>query len=251
MLWVAITGGIACGKSVFASMLRQRGYMVVDTDQLAHDVTAPGSPFLNKLALHFGSWVLNEKGELDRPQLFDKLFESSSFKAELESLMHPPIYKEVGRWKKKLVKEKYLLGFCEVPLLYEKELEKDFDFVVVLSSPLFLRETRLKTRLKKREGGSLSSLSESALSKKDSKGQKKQEEQNGQRNKKGQGDQEDQGGQREQEEKFREVLSAGVPLAVQRQRADYAIENDGTLQNLEEETDLFLKTLKKWKKLAF
>ena len=84
MLWVAITGGIACGKSAFASILRQKGYAVLNTDQLARDVTAPGSPLLNQLALHFGSWILNSKGELDRPQLFDKLFKSPDFKKELE-----------------------------------------------------------------------------------------------------------------------------------------------------------------------
>ena len=211
MLWVAITGGIACGKSAFASILRQKGYAVLNTDQLARDVTVPGSPLLNQLALHFGSWILNSKGELDRPQLFDKLFKSPDFKKELEDLLHPPIQENVKRWKKKRAQEGCLVAFCEVPLLYEKGLEKHFDFIVVLSSPPSLQQARLKAKLKQQEHPP-------------PQGNPQQEGQ--------------------KEEQLQRILGAGTPLKIQKQRADYAIENEGTLKDLEEKTNLFLNFLK-------
>ena len=103
------------------------------------------------------------------------------------------------------------MAFCEVPLLYEKGLEKHFDFIVVLSSPPSLQQARLKAKLKRQEHPP-------------PQGNPQQEGQ--------------------KEEQLQRILGAGTPLKIQKQRADYAIENEGTLKDLEEKTNLFLNFLK-------
>ena len=206
MLWIAITGGIACGKSAFASLLQNKGCKTIDTDQLARHQTASGSPLLKKLALYFGPSILNEKGELDRSYMFDKLFTDVHFKKKLEDFMHPVIYKEVQNWKKKLLKEgRQNFAFCEVPLLYEKGLEKDFDFVLVVSSSLPLRYKRLEARLRKY----WPNIS-----------------------------------QKELEYKIKNIFSKEMPLEDKKKKADHVIENEGTLSILEEKAVFLLKELK-------
>ena len=210
MLWVAVTGGIACGKSAFASVLRRKGYVTIDTDQIAREKTGPGSPLLENLILKLGESILDEKGQLARARLFNRLFMEAEFKEKLESLMHPIICKEMKNYKEKFLKQGKDFAFCEVPLLYEKGLERDFDSVLVLSSPLHLQRERLEARLKK----AWLNLNISA---------------------------------REQRNKIDSILSQGIPLKVKKTKANYVIENEGTLSDLEEKVDFLLKELKKGK----
>ena len=88
---VALTGGIACGKSTVANLFAALGVSIVDTDLLAREVVAPGSPLLSQIAAHFGAGVLQPDGSLDRPRLRERVFANPAERQWLEQLTHPAI----------------------------------------------------------------------------------------------------------------------------------------------------------------
>jgi dephospho-CoA kinase len=92
-----ITGGVASGKSSLCSMLRARGAVVIDLDQVAREVTSPGSPVTKSLAEAFGKDILGSSGELDRRKLAEKAFSRPDNVKTLNRLTHPPIAAELKR----------------------------------------------------------------------------------------------------------------------------------------------------------
>src|SRR4029079_17795567 len=88
---VGLTGGIACGKSTVANLFTALGATLVDTDLLAREVVAPGSPLLAQIARHFGAGVLQAEGSLDRAKLREKVFADPAERLWLERLTHPAI----------------------------------------------------------------------------------------------------------------------------------------------------------------
>lgn len=96
VLRIAITGGIAAGKSTIVNHLRERGACVIDNDQLARELTACGSPLLGRIAEVFGENALTEDGELNRQWVARRVFgdtdESKRLREQLENIVHPAIY---------------------------------------------------------------------------------------------------------------------------------------------------------------
>ena len=88
---IGLTGGIACGKTTVANLFAALGVPVVDTDLLAREVVAPGSPLLAQIAAHFGSAVLAQDGSLDRRELRSRVFADPAERLWLEQLTHPAI----------------------------------------------------------------------------------------------------------------------------------------------------------------
>ena len=88
---IALTGGIGTGKSTVADMLRTRSFEVIDADQLARSITAPGSAALTEIANRFGADVLNTDGSLNRKLLGSRVFQNSSARRDLEAITHPRI----------------------------------------------------------------------------------------------------------------------------------------------------------------
>jgi dephospho-CoA kinase len=93
-LTVGLTGGIGCGKSSAAQMFAERGVQVVDTDAIAHQLTAPGGPALAAIRRQFGSEIFASDGSLDRAQLRKRVFSDTRAKKNLEALLHPLIRAE-------------------------------------------------------------------------------------------------------------------------------------------------------------
>ena len=91
---VGLTGGIGCGKSSAARMFAERGVQVVDTDAIAHQLTAPGGPALAAIRRQFGPDIFASNGTLDRAQLRMRVFSDARAKKNLESLLHPLIRAE-------------------------------------------------------------------------------------------------------------------------------------------------------------
>ena len=88
---IALTGGIGTGKSTVADMLRTRSYEVIVADQLARNITAPGSPALTEIARRFGADVLNADGSLNRKLLGSLVFQDAGARRDLEAITHPRI----------------------------------------------------------------------------------------------------------------------------------------------------------------
>lgn len=100
MLLVGLTGGIGSGKSTVAALLEQHGAVVVDADQVARDLQAPGSPLLAEMAERFGRCILRDDGSLDRAAVAAMVFgdseEARLARADLNSITHPAIQREIA-----------------------------------------------------------------------------------------------------------------------------------------------------------
>lgn len=124
---IALTGGIATGKSTIARLLHDLGEIVIDADQLARDITAPGSEGLKALCQTFGEHILTRSGALDRKKMRQVVFTDPGARTTLESITHPLIQKALGA---KLDQAFEHHGprrfFYEAALIYEIGRDKDF-----------------------------------------------------------------------------------------------------------------------------
>lgn len=134
MVRVALTGGIASGKSHVLDAFRVRDVPTIDADLLAHDVAAPGTPGAAAILARFGSAVLGPNGELDRRKLGAIVFDDAELRRALEAIVHPAVYEAIARWLAGLPSETPL-AVADIPLLYETGHERDFDAVVVAACP--------------------------------------------------------------------------------------------------------------------
>ena len=130
MLRVALTGGIATGKSFCTARFAALGVPVIDADLLARDAVAPGSPGLAAIASRFGPSVMLEDGSLDRAALGALVFADRTARADLEAIVHPEVYRRINEW---FAARPHGTAFAiaDIPLLYETGQEHDFDRVIV------------------------------------------------------------------------------------------------------------------------
>jgi len=146
MRLVGLTGGIASGKSTFASALRALGAPVIDADQLAREAVRAGSPALAAIVREFGPGVLGPDEEIDRKGMAARVFSDPSARARLEAIVHPAVRTAVAAEAARLAAEGHDLAFYDVPLLYERGLDREVDCVVVVHAPPGVQESRLRAR---------------------------------------------------------------------------------------------------------
>src|ERR671913_301615 len=96
MLRVALTGGIATGKSYCLGRFEARGVPVIDADRLAREAVMPGSRALEAVATRFGDRILLADGTLDRSALGRIVFNDRAARADLEAIVHPEVYRRIG-----------------------------------------------------------------------------------------------------------------------------------------------------------
>lgn len=113
---VGLTGGIGSGKTTVADMFAARGAAVIDTDQIAHQLTAPGGAAIAEIRAQFGDAFLMENGAMDRAKVREYVFSEPAAKSRLEAILHPLIRIEVERAAQQAQGE-YLIFV--VPLLVE------------------------------------------------------------------------------------------------------------------------------------
>ena len=130
MLRVALTGGIATGKSYCLRHFAELGVPVVDADRLAREAVTPGSPGLAAVVERFGREILAPDGSLDRAALGRIVFEDSRARAALEAIVHPEVYRRIRDWFANLPAGPRL-GIADIPLVFETGHNHDFDVVVV------------------------------------------------------------------------------------------------------------------------
>lgn len=139
MLIVGLTGGIGSGKTVAANYFASLDVPVIDTDIIARQLVTPGSPALQQIATCFGTDILLPTGELDRPQLRQRMVNSANDRKQLESILHPLINEQVTNQL-----EQIDACYCIVviPLLAESARYDFLDRVLVIDCPVELQVQR-------------------------------------------------------------------------------------------------------------
>jgi dephospho-CoA kinase len=147
MLKIALTGGIATGKSYVLNRFRQRGVPCLDADELAHGVTAAQTEATAAIAARFGAGVLAADGSVDRKKLGPIVFADPAARRELEAITHPAVYRAIqaGLRAFELMGED-AFAIVDVPLLFETGAEKGFDKVIVTTCPPETQLARLIAR---------------------------------------------------------------------------------------------------------
>lgn len=141
---VGLTGGIGSGKSAVGHMLTDRGAVVIDADQVARDVVAPGTDGLAALVSEFGPQILAPDGSLDRPGLARYAFADEQATARLNAIVHPLIAERTATLMGAVGPGSIIVH--EVPLLAELGLASAYDLVVVVDAPDEVRLARLIDR---------------------------------------------------------------------------------------------------------
>jgi dephospho-CoA kinase len=142
----ALTGGIGSGKSSVAARLRARGVPVINADELAREVVAPGTDGLRRVFEAFGTGVQRSDGSLDRSKLGAIVFADPAARKRLEAITHPLVRKLSDERFQTLERAGEPLACYEVPLLYEAGLESRFETVVVVSATAATQLTRVQAR---------------------------------------------------------------------------------------------------------
>ncbi len=143
---VGLTGGIGSGKSAVAAMLAQRGAGVIDTDAIAHAITAAGGAAIPAIAAAFGEEYLTPQGALDRAKMRAQVFADEKARRQLEAILHPMIRERVDAELQRLAPLHSFLVLV-VPLLIETGAYRDqIDRVLVVDCPEALQIARVQAR---------------------------------------------------------------------------------------------------------
>ena len=142
---IALTGGIASGKSTVANRLLELGAVVISADELVRHVQRPGSPTLDAIGKRFGLGVIDGDGELDRAALGRLIFDDAIARADLEAIVHPAIGIEFKARIAIITAERPdAVIVYDIPLLVETNRASEFDSVIVLMCEPQIRLERLE-----------------------------------------------------------------------------------------------------------
>ncbi|MGB2764732.1 MAG: dephospho-CoA kinase [Candidatus Aminicenantaceae bacterium] len=131
MLIVALTGGIAVGKSVVANILKELGCYIHHSDKIAHDLSMPGEPAWEKIVAHFGEKILKKNKTINRAQLGKIIFSNKKEQAFLNELIHPLVFEKKKEIIKTLKKEgRYKIFVSEAALTIEAGFADFFDKII-------------------------------------------------------------------------------------------------------------------------
>ena len=152
LLRVALTGGIATGKSYVLAQLGRRGVPTIDADRVARDVVRPGRPAWAALVERFGADICRPDRQVDRARLGGIVFADAVARADLEAIVHPPVRQAIADWfeareaEAREAEARAALAVADIPLLYETRREGSFDRVVVTACPSEMQERRIVAR---------------------------------------------------------------------------------------------------------
>ena len=142
-LKVALTGGIASGKTLVSDLLEIYGCHIIDLDVIAREVVVPGTEGLNELIEIFGKSILLTDGTLNRKHLRDELYKKGRNRALIEQILHPKILKKMKTSMDECQEEIIVIV---IPLLVEKNLWEPFDRAIVVDCEIETQLSRLISR---------------------------------------------------------------------------------------------------------
>jgi len=161
---VALTGGIATGKSHVRAQFELLGVPTVDADVLARDAVAPGTPTLAAVVSRFGPDVLDGSQALDRRRLAAIVFADPTARLDLERIIHPAVRAATDAWFRSLDPATHSVAMADIPLLYETGRDRDFDVVITTACHpdtqlrrLMERDSLSEPQARQRLGAQLSS----------------------------------------------------------------------------------------------
>lgn len=146
MKLVGLTGGIASGKSTVGKLLAARGIPVVDADQLARDVVAPGSDGLAAIRARFGDEVIADDGTLKRQALGAIVFGNPEALRDLNAITHPAVALLAQQRFMALAEAGHAVAVYEVPLLFENKLQGMMDHTVLVACAPETQRQRVMAR---------------------------------------------------------------------------------------------------------
>ncbi len=144
MLKVGLTGGIGSGKSTVAKSLQAKGITLVDADQIAREVVAPGEAALLSIKETFGPEIILENGSLNRSALKQRIFSDPAAKKQLEDILHPSIRQRILQRLDEATDTPYVVA--DIPLLVENNYPQYFDRVIVVDCTEAQQIARVKSR---------------------------------------------------------------------------------------------------------
>jgi dephospho-CoA kinase len=134
MLRVGLTGGIACGKSVVAAIMRELGCHVLSADPLAHQMIEPGQPSYDAVVHEFGRAILDGDGRIIRAKLGEIVFADRTRLAKLNAIVHPPVLEELDRRLDQLASsDPHGVAVVEAALLIEASYHHRLDRLIVVA----------------------------------------------------------------------------------------------------------------------
>lgn len=140
MIRVAITGGIGSGKSTFANYLASKGYVVINADDVAKDILSSEEKIKKKIINEFGSDSYKD-GKLNNRFIASQVFSNPANLRKLNSILHPQVLQKIDT----LIDEKYKdenIVFIEAALIYEADIEKIFNYVILVTADFNIRLQR-------------------------------------------------------------------------------------------------------------
>jgi dephospho-CoA kinase len=147
MLRVALTGGIATGKTYVLNRFRALGIPGLDADEIVHGVEAAGTEATAAIAARFGAFVLGGDGSVNRAKLGPIVFADPAARRDLEAIVHPAVFRAIEAGLRGFERSgAYRFAVVDVPLLYETGAERRYDHVIVTVCPPDTQIARLKAR---------------------------------------------------------------------------------------------------------
>ncbi|MBT3470153.1 MAG: dephospho-CoA kinase [Opitutae bacterium] len=140
---VGITGGIACGKSVILGMFAEAGWQTLSADSIVHELLDQDQEVYKAVVAGLGKEVIGADGTLDKKEIADIVFSNTDKRIWLEGLLHPRVHEQ---WTASVAKKPDQNWAVEIPLLFEKKLEKYFNLVVCLACSQKTQLSRLCSR---------------------------------------------------------------------------------------------------------
>jgi dephospho-CoA kinase len=146
MKTLAITGGIACGKSLVGRLLQDRNIPVCEADELGHSLLEKTSPIYADLTAEFGKQILDAEGNIDRVLLGRDIFADDNKRLRLNRLIHPRVHRLWCDWLTARETEGVRCGAVIIPLMYEVGLDEKWSAVVCVAAPRALQSERMRLR---------------------------------------------------------------------------------------------------------